>query len=95
MSTIDISKSHTLSKADARLKAEELARSMEQKIGIEWKWDGDSIAFNAPSGVAKGTKGHVEVTDKTVRVTVELPLMLRVMKGTIESKIHEKLDVLT
>ncbi len=36
-----------------------------------------------------------EVTDKTVRVTVDLPLMLRVMKGTIESKIHEKLDVLS
>jgi putative polyhydroxyalkanoate system protein len=95
MSTIDISKSHTLSKDDARKKAEELARSMEQKIGIEWKWEGDAIAFNAPSGVAKGAKGHVEVTDKTVRVTVDLPLMLRVMKGTIESKIHEKLDVLT
>jgi putative polyhydroxyalkanoate system protein len=95
MSTIDISKNHTLSHEDARSKAEELARSMEQKIGIVWKWEGDSIAFNAPGGVAKGTKGHVEVTDKTVRVTVDLPLMLRVMKGTIESKIHEKLDVLT
>ncbi len=35
MSTIDISKNHTLSKEDARKKAEELARSMEQKIGIE------------------------------------------------------------
>ena len=95
MSTIDISKNHTLSKEDARAKAEELARSMEQKIGIEWKWDGDAIAFNAPSGVAKGTKGHVEVSDKAVRVTVDLPLMLRVMKGTIESKIHEKLDTIS
>ena len=95
MSTIDISRNHTLSKEDARTKAEELARSMEQKIGIEWKWDGDSIEFHASSGVAKGTKGHVEVTDKVVRVTVDLPLMLRVMKGTIEGKIHEKLDVIS
>ena len=95
MSTIDISRNHTLSKEDARKKAEELAKSMEQKIGIEWKWEGDAISFHAPSGVAKGAKGHVEVTDKTVRVTVDLPMMLRVMKGTIESKIHEKLDVLS
>jgi len=95
MSTIDISKSHTLSKDDARKKAEELARSMEAKIGIEWKWEGDAISFNAPSGVAKGAKGHVEVTDKVVRVTVDLPLMLRVMKGTIESKINEKLEGLS
>jgi putative polyhydroxyalkanoate system protein len=95
MSTIDISRSHTLPKDEARKKAEELARSMEQKIGIEWKWDGDAIAFAANSGVAKGAKGHVEVSETAVRVTVDLPLMLRVMKGTIESKIHEKLDVLT
>ncbi len=95
MSTIDISRSHTLPKDEARKKAEELARSMEQKIGIEWKWEGDAIAFAANGGVAKGAKGHVEVTEKAVRVTVDLPLMLRVMKGTIESKIHEKLDILT
>ena len=40
----------------------------------------------------KGTKGDVHVSEKDVRVTVDLPFMLRVMKGTIESKIHEKLD---
>ena len=91
MATIDITKTHSLSKDQARAKAEELAKSMQEKIGIQWKWEGDTIAFDAPSGVAKGAKGNVAVSDKDVRVTVDLPMMRRMMKGTIEDKIKEKL----
>lgn len=91
MATIDITKSHALSKDDAKKKAEELARSMEEKFSIVWRWDGDTIRFDAPSGAAKGTKGEVAVTDKDVRVAIDLPFMLKMMKGTIESKVSEKL----
>lgn len=94
MATIDISRSHNLPKDAARSKAEELAKGMEQKLGLVWKWAGDAIEFHAPSGVAKGAKGEVRVNDKEVRVLVDLPMMLRMMKGTIESKIREKLDSL-
>ena len=94
MATIDISRPHTLSKEDAKKKAEELAKSMEQKLGLVWKWAGDAIEFHAPSGAAKGAKGEVRVSDKDVRVLVDLPLMLRVMKGTIEDRIQEKLKSL-
>ncbi len=94
MATIEISRSHKLPKDEARKKAEELAKSMETKLGLTWSWDGDRIRFQAPSGAAKGTKGDVHVTGETVKVTVDLPFMLRVMKGTIENKIHEKLDQL-
>jgi putative polyhydroxyalkanoate system protein len=92
MATIDISRSHSLPIDTARQRAEDFAKSMETKLGLTWKWAGDVIQFQAPSGAAKGTKGDVHVTDKSVRVTVDLPFMLRVMKGTIENKIHEKLD---
>ena len=91
MSTIDVKRSHTLSKDVARTRAEELAKSMEQKFNLVWKWDGDTIKFDAPSGAAKGTKGTVSVTNDEVRVQIDLPFLLRVMKGTIESKINEKL----
>ena len=94
MATIDITKSHALSKDDAKKKAEELARSMEEKFSIVWRWDGDTIRFDAPSGKAKGTKGEVAVTDKSVRVAIDLPFILRVLKGTIEGKVNEKLDAL-
>jgi putative polyhydroxyalkanoate system protein len=92
MSTIDITRKHSLPLDQAKKRAEDFAKSMETKLGLTWKWAGDKIVFDAPSGVAKGTKGDVSVSTEAVRVTVDLPFMLRVMKGTIESKIHEKLD---
>ncbi len=94
MATIDISRAHTLPIDDAKKKAEELAKGMEQKFGIHWKWDGDTIRFDAPSGAAKGTKGEVAVTDKAVRVAIDLPFLLKMMKGTIEEKVNEKLNTL-
>jgi putative polyhydroxyalkanoate system protein len=94
MATIDITRNHTLSIQDAKTKAEELAKSMADKFAIQWKWDGDTIRFDAPSGAAKGTKGEVAVTDKTVRVAIDLPFMLKMLKGTIEGKVKEKLDSL-
>ena len=73
MATIDITQSHRLTLDDAKAKAEELAKSMETKFGLSWKWAGNTINFEAPSGAAKGTKGEVAVTDKSVRVAIDLP----------------------
>ena len=92
MATIDITRPHKLSLDVAKQRAEDFAKSMETKLGLSWKWSGNNIEFQAPSGAAKGTKGEVQVRADAVQVTVDLPFMLRVMKGTIENKIHEKLD---
>jgi len=94
MATIDIRRAHTLDKAEARTRAEALAKGMEEKLGLSWSWDGDKIRFNAPSGPAKGATGTVSVDPKEVRVEVDLPFLLRAVKGTVESKINEKLDAL-
>ncbi len=91
MATIDVTRAHSLPKDEARKKAEEFAKSMQERFSLDWRWDGDSITFDAPSGAAKGTKGSVTVADTSVRVQIDLPFMLRVMKGTIESKVEEKL----
>ncbi len=95
MSTIDITRAHTLPIEDAKKKAEEIAKSMETRFSITWKWDGDTIRFDAPSGAAKGTKGELHVSAKDVHISIDLPFLLRVMKGTIEDKVKEKLDTLT
>jgi putative polyhydroxyalkanoate system protein len=94
MATIDISRGHSLPLEDAKKKAEELAKGMAEKFGISWKWEGNAIRFDAPSGAAKGTKGEVSVTEKEVRVQIDLPFMLKMLKGTIESKVNEKLAAL-
>lgn len=92
MATIDIKRSHTLERDEARRRAEMLARSMQEKLGVQWNWDGDRLRFNAPSGAAKGTTGLVSVEPSNVRVEVDLPLLLRALKGTVEAKIQQKLD---
>lgn len=92
MATIDIRRQHTLDKDEAKKRAEELARGMEEKLGISWKWVGDVIDFNVPSGAAKGATGKVTVDASAVRVEIDLPFLLRAMKGTVESKVNEKLQ---
>lgn len=94
MATIEMEKQHTVGKEAARKKAEELADRMKEKIGIEWAWGGDTINFESKSGAAKGAKGKVVVTDTKIRVEVDLPFMLRPLKGMVEGKIKEKLDTL-
>ncbi|MGD0675379.1 MAG: polyhydroxyalkanoic acid system family protein [Polyangiaceae bacterium] len=91
MATIDVRRAHTLSKDEAKRRAEDLANSMKQKMDLDWHWAGDHIIFEAPRGAAKGTKGTVEVTDTDVHVQIELPLLLRMLRGTVESKVNERL----
>ena len=94
MATIDIRRTHALDRPTMRQKSEELAKSMEEKLGIRWRWEGEKIRFDAPSGRAKGVSGFVSVEASTVRVEIDLPLLLRPMKGMIESKVNQKLDTL-
>jgi putative polyhydroxyalkanoate system protein len=92
MATIDIRRSHTLDKEEAKKRAESLAKGLEEKLGIRWHWEADKIRFDAPSGAAKGATGIVSVDGKEVRVEVDLPFLLRAVKGTVESRINQKLD---
>lgn len=94
MATIDIRRSHALDKPMVRQRAEELARGMEEKLGIRWRWEGERIRFDASSGAAKGVTGTVSVDASTVRVEIDLPFLLRAMKGMIESKVNVRLDEL-
>ncbi len=91
MATIDVRRTHALPKDEARKRAEDLAKSMQQRFDLDWHWEGDCIRFEAPRGAAKGTKGSVDVGDTDVRVQIDLPFLLRMMKGTVETKVNEKL----
>jgi putative polyhydroxyalkanoate system protein len=91
MATIDVRRNHSLPKDEAKRRAVDLAKSMQQKLELEWRWEGDRIVFEAPRGAAKGTKGSVEVSSVDVRVQIDLPLVMRLLKGTVEAKVTEKL----
>jgi len=94
MATIDVRRSHALSREEARKRAEELAKSMQQKFDLQWRWEGDRIVFDAPRGAAKGTRGTVDVGEREVRVQIDLPLLLRMLKGTLESRVADAMKKL-
>lgn len=92
MATIDIRRNHTLGLEAAKEKAAGLADGMKEKLGLDWAWDGNNIKFNASSGMAKGVTGKVTVEAESIRVEIDLPFLMRAMKGTIESKVNQNLD---
>jgi putative polyhydroxyalkanoate system protein len=94
MATIDISRGHELQMDTARERAETLAKELEGKLGINWRWEGDRIRFHADAGKAKGAKGAVSVSNSSVRVEIDLPFLLRPLKGMVEGKVRDRLDKL-
>jgi putative polyhydroxyalkanoate system protein len=92
MATIDRNRSHDLGLDTARTRAEALANELQTKLGIAWRWEGDNLRFSSAAGVAKGVKGTVSVSSSTVRVEIDLPFLMRALKGTIGGKVDKKLD---
>jgi putative polyhydroxyalkanoate system protein len=91
MASIDINRTHSLGLATAKERVEAVAARLQTKLGITWRWDGDKVAFHADSGVAKGVKGTISVTESNVHTEIDLPFLLKAMKGTITKKVEEEL----
>ena len=57
MAQIDIHRPHGMSEDAARRRAEDLARRLEQRRGVRWRWEGDELRLDAPSGPANSGFG--------------------------------------
>ena len=84
MATIDITRPHTLGKEEAKKRADQVLERLK-KDGIQGTWNGD--VFN----ITKPATGTFTVSDTDVHVAVDLPFMLRPLKGTIEERINGEL----
>ncbi|SEM97612.1 putative polyhydroxyalkanoic acid system protein [Luteibacter sp. UNCMF331Sha3.1] len=87
MAKIDIRRPHGKTIAEARAVVDKVAARMNEKLGTEGGWQGDTFQF-ARSGV----KGAIAVSPADVHVTAELGMLLSPMKGMIENEIRQKLD---
>ncbi|MFW6369514.1 MAG: polyhydroxyalkanoic acid system family protein [Myxococcota bacterium] len=87
MALIIEKKKHTMGKEAARKAAEEIAEDIGEKLSAKYHWDGDHLRFER-----SGAGGFIHVTDDEVRVEVKLALMLRPLKGTVESRIRRYMD---
>jgi putative polyhydroxyalkanoate system protein len=94
MAAIDISRSHSLGLDEAKTRAEKLAEGLKSKMGLGYSWDADRIRFKGDGGAAKGVTGTMSVTDSSIRIEIDLPFMMKPMKGMISGKVNEQLDKL-
>jgi putative polyhydroxyalkanoate system protein len=89
---IEMSQSHVLGLATAKERVETTAKHLEQKLGLSWKWEDDTVRFWADQGIVKGLKGTFAVEESVVNVRIEVPLLLKAMQGMIRSKVEENLQ---
>ncbi len=87
MAHISVERTHGLGKEAAREKADKLAEKLAAQYGLEPQWSGDTLNLKR-----SGVKGAVYVGDTTIRVDVELGLLMSAMSGTIKSEIEKALD---
>jgi len=84
---ISVERAHGLGKEAAREKADKLAEKLAAQYGLEPQWSGDTLNLKR-----SGVKGAVYVGDTSIRVDVELGLLMSAMSGTIKSEIERALD---
>ncbi|MBN1771665.1 MAG: polyhydroxyalkanoic acid system family protein [Deltaproteobacteria bacterium] len=91
MATIEIRRSHTLSLEELRKKVDQISGSLDAKYAVHGHWQGDEMVLEG-SGMTRGVKGRIKLDTATVLVELDLPLLLRPMKGQVEESIARKLD---
>lgn len=87
MASIRIVKTHHLSHKKAREVAEIVARDLEKKYALAYKWDGDNIVFGR-----SGVSGRLHVAKANFELRAELGLLLAMFKPAIENEIHGEFD---
>ena len=89
MATVRIERSHQLSHDDAKALVERVARDLEKRFDLRWRWDGDDVHFTRP-----GASGFMHVGAASLVLEVRLGLLLSPLKPAIERQMNANLDAL-
>jgi putative polyhydroxyalkanoate system protein len=77
---------HSRDLDEARQAVEQVASTLKRKVGVDYGWKGSELTFHRT-----GASGRIQVEESWVRVEVDLGLIMRPMKATIESEIRKYL----
>lgn len=86
MSTIRVKRPHALGEEEALRRARDLVEQFGGKLNASIDWSGPDASFKG-----RGFTGSARVDGDSVSVDVELGLLLRPLRGQIESKLEEAL----
>lgn len=94
MATIQLTMPHKLSDPVAHQRAEIIAKQFASKFeGLTHRWiDPATLTFEGTSGTAKGVKGALRVGPASVTLTIELPMLLGLIRGQIEEAAREQMN---
>lgn len=87
MSSIAISKKHSLSHKKAKEAAQKVAEDLHKRFDLEFAWNGDCIDFTRP-----GLTGQLHVLKSEVRLDCKLGFLLSAIKPAIEREVHGEFD---
>jgi putative polyhydroxyalkanoate system protein len=82
MASIDITHRHSLPPEAARRAVEEAVKKLGQKLGVDYRWDGDTLHFQR-----QGVDGRIAMAPGEVHVAATLGLLFSALKGTVESEL--------
>jgi putative polyhydroxyalkanoate system protein len=89
MADIDIRRPHSLGMRAAREAADQMAEDLGRKFGLSGGWTGNTHHFDRP-----GVTGSLHLTENELHLTVKLGLLLKMMRGPLETAILRELDTL-
>lgn len=81
MADIEITHSHNLGRSDGRAAVEQVAQDLQDEIGMDYQWNGNTLAFDG-----QGANGRIEVEDDVVRVIIHLSMFLRPMSDRVRAE---------
>jgi putative polyhydroxyalkanoate system protein len=91
MATIEIRRSHSLPVEELHKHVDQMSGSLEAKYAVHGRWEGAEMVLEG-SGMTRGVKGRIKFDATTLLVELDLPLLLRPMKGQVEESITRKVD---
>jgi len=87
MASIDITHRHSLPPEAARRAVEDAVARLGQKVGLDYRWEGDTLHFQR-----QGVDGRIALAPGQVHVAATLGLLFSALKGTIESELLRTLQ---
>lgn len=87
MADIELTRSHSLGLDDGRQAVERVAQQLEDDIGVEYEWNGDTLLFDG-----QGADGQIAVENDAVEVLINLSVFLRPMQSRLKAEAKRYLD---
>lgn len=87
MADINIHRAHSLGLKGAKAAANKMAAKLEEKFQLTGDWEGNRFVFSRT-----GVDGSLGVSESDLTLEVRLGFLLKMMKGPIESAVHEQLE---